>query len=1644
MASNFSSPTDVRETDSYVGIITDARVLYHKQSRFNPIRHLTPQVLSQQLEDFQAGILRYLALTMESVAQRDDTLKTVIPKRYSAIKRRKWEIMIDPNADPKEAQAHKEVLQYFYQNVEATSALDKNKRGSFPMLVEQMMDAIGKKYSAHEILWRATPEGLTAVFNFVPLQFFENRTGNLRYLQQDMDLDGIALDPTSWMICVGEGLMEACCVAYMYKHLPLKDWLLYCEKHGMPGIHGKTEHPYKSVQWEALKEAVSQVAADFSCVTGATDVIEKLDFSADGELPYPKIVDAMNRSMVEMWRGGDLGTKSHMGTAGAAGGQGTGASLQGDETFNLESADADWVSEHLQIQVDRRVIAYHFGDGTKPLAYVKVVIPELKDSTKDLAIDQFLLTSGAPLSVKEIMERYNRTIPEAGEDLLKAPMAPGGDPNAQDGQDLPSKNGIGQPGAKPKPEAGAKPGRFGARYAANEAGDGPGPSSEVAARDAARRVLAKGYVRLGKAQADDLQPLYDRIEALIEMPNEEALHAGVAKLRADLPDLLREINHDPATAEAIEQTMSAFFFNGVALGVVRQHRGKSAGLRANEFLANADGNCGTGAGGFQAGNKCSGGGSGSGFAQSFPSSMVGSGKASDNGSKSPSWLFLKTGKLPAPETLSKDSVRIDSTSGLKGVNGLKFSAGHIDPASIPDTHLESDLHPVELEHRDNHVSSGAVIVEPDGRLWLVEPKNNFGGYQNTFPKGTHEAGLTLQQNAHKEVHEETGLHIKIKSVLGDFKGDLSTTRYYMAERVGGDPRAHRPDETSAVKLVTKEDARKILNRKRDQKVLDALDDVKTQANEFKGDHAGGQPCGDGWISTDKTCHVGEGSAKASDKGDLPAVATEAKTDPMPKTEVQSKGKLTPTEYPTAHWPAHNSAAQWGSKKIGMMEQMFKDGKFAELKAIDTVPKSDKPHIYSKAVNDAQKKLISKIDAGALPSAIEPAKPAVTVKADANPHPLGTPQNPIDTAGWKKEGGQLGSNPGGVYKDEHGAKWYVKESKSDDHAKAEILSSKLYQLANAPTLDVQAVKVNGKLGVATRWQEGIAPLGVHHADIQEHFATHAWLGNWDAVGATFDNQKVIGGKPTTVDVGGSLMYRAQGEVKQPEQFSSKVHEWDNMRNPTVAPQAAQVFGPMTKGQLNASAANVSAISGHAIGKLVDVYGPGNEHEKLALTNKLIDRRDDIASKIQSVSKATTAVQAVVKEPEVEKNIAPAKNEGAQGSKVGPAIPKPPTVMSETNKSSQKKFDAIFQAALTGDIQNVHNISTKADAKQSYAKGHHKYKLSVIDAMMGKGQTPDLTVPVASGPKPPAVKGPPKAVQVTVPPMPQFVSKNAEAVAQNKKAVSEMSALVAKGDFKGFEAHPGTPSPKVQAWKEETKLAIHAAQNPPEPPKQWPEGYSKLVDGVPIHKSGKDVSEKIGYYTVLANPGVPRIPVTPQFLPQAQFGASKHEDAYNALPMNQQQAIRSYTGSGYTSINESLWNSFHNGTTLSDKARAATAGLHKAAQDLPPGATVIRGISMTDQQTKQLANSVGKVLQEPAMSSTSIKPDWGWHGNVQWRLTATPGAKGLYVGQGISSSSSEKEVILPPNSRYLITAVEKQGTKTIVHGLILPYHKGQNTV
>jgi len=527
-----------------VSVITTERVASFYLTRYNPVKNLTPQTLVSALDGYYAGRLRRLALIMERIEDVDDVVKIVAAKAKKQPGTRGWEIIAED--DSPEAATHKEALENFYNRLTVTNAIDGDVRGEVNLLLYQMMDAKAKGYACHEILWDPQPGYLTAELRFVPLWFFERTQGHLRFLEGDHDIYGVDLEPGRWLITQGDGLMRACAIAYLYKQMPLKDWLIYCGRHGMPLILGKTHATYDSPEWQAMETAVSQVSAEYSAVMSADDAIDSVDTTAKGELPHPKLVERMDRTMAAIWRGADLSTISS-----GQGAEGTGASLQGEEAELIAAADAEMLSDTLRRTIDRVVIKWATGaDAPKAYFAIKGVT---KDTTElDLKVDKQLHEMRFPISTEDLANRYGRSLPDSDENLLPPPAAQSG------ALQLRSTDEAGR-----LQDA-----------AANQRTEPAGPDHPVVGQ-----LLANARLQLAEARQQDLLPLAERLNGLYilaegEELSEDELRGALVAFRTELPELMQRINLDPQAVSVFADTMSAAVIDGMAMEAAAQQRGQ--------------------------------------------------------------------------------------------------------------------------------------------------------------------------------------------------------------------------------------------------------------------------------------------------------------------------------------------------------------------------------------------------------------------------------------------------------------------------------------------------------------------------------------------------------------------------------------------------------------------------------------------------------------------------------------------------------------------------------------------------------------------------------------------------------------------------------------------------------------------------------------------------------------------------------------------------------------------------------------------------------------------------------------------------------------------------------------------------------------
>ena len=391
--------------------ITAAQRQQAKQTRFNPLRTLTPAGLVTALDNFEAGWLRSASLLWETIERRVPIISNAAGKRKRSVSRRPWEVITTEKGDAADQQ--KEAVEYLFNNLEARDALRGDVRGGVPLLIKQMMNAPFHRYAVHELAWRARPDGnRTALCTYVPLWFFEETTGTLRFTGPLYSAEGLPLTDGEWMVTCGDGIMEAISVAYMFHKLSLEDWVNFSERFGTPGVLGRTKAAKGTPEGDAMEAAVAAFGTDFEGVIFGEDGTVKealtlIESSRTGDQPFQPMVERMERTIVALCRGADLGTISAK--------DARGASLQEDESNILEEDDCELISETLQQYLVLPTLRWRFGPGVEPLVKIQIMPSATTDVAQERQTDEFLIKHGVRITTNDLAERYGRTQADADE-----------------------------------------------------------------------------------------------------------------------------------------------------------------------------------------------------------------------------------------------------------------------------------------------------------------------------------------------------------------------------------------------------------------------------------------------------------------------------------------------------------------------------------------------------------------------------------------------------------------------------------------------------------------------------------------------------------------------------------------------------------------------------------------------------------------------------------------------------------------------------------------------------------------------------------------------------------------------------------------------------------------------------------------------------------------------------------------------------------------------------------------------------------------------------------------------------------------------------------------------------------------------------
>jgi hypothetical protein len=396
--------------------------------RFNPFASFNAAGLANALDSYLAGYLVPAARLWERLAKQQKTIRNVKAKREEAVALRPR--VIERTDDSPMAYDQAFVLEHFYGNARAGHALNRNVSGGFSKIVMQMMEAKSFGTAAHHLIWNPDssriiklPSGksvpsLTARFEYVPMEFFESRTGELRFLGMSQAYSGEPLQQSAWLITSEESpLMFAASVLAYYDKLATSDMINFSEKFGTPGIVVHTTAQRGTPEGDSAVALARSLGSNyrgtqFGALENKVEIVWPSGGTSGTSLPMHQIMEDVKRDLASLFLGSDLSSQSRGGTE-----KSVGASLQQEGEERRERADCAWISETLNAGIDVTVLRWYFGDAPV-LARVSIDAPKNEDRTILANLVAEMVGLGAQIPIEPVMKRLNVPLAKDTEKLV--------------------------------------------------------------------------------------------------------------------------------------------------------------------------------------------------------------------------------------------------------------------------------------------------------------------------------------------------------------------------------------------------------------------------------------------------------------------------------------------------------------------------------------------------------------------------------------------------------------------------------------------------------------------------------------------------------------------------------------------------------------------------------------------------------------------------------------------------------------------------------------------------------------------------------------------------------------------------------------------------------------------------------------------------------------------------------------------------------------------------------------------------------------------------------------------------------------------------------------------------------------------------
>src|SRR3990167_1105224 len=385
---------------------------------------LTPEKLATIFKAADYGDVSRQANLFAEMEEKDAHLSSVLQTRKLAVTKNDWEVLpfSEDTKDIEIAQFIEEAL----SRIQFTA--DGHCYESLESGLLSLLDAIGKGYSALEIIWNTGPEITVKELIYVEPQAisFQKDWPRPRILTDKEPTYGEEIPEHKIILhrhasrngfTPRVALLRPLAWIYLFKNYSIKDWLKFAETYGMPLRLGKIPNLDDKKVLDAMMSALEELGSSASGVIGTEMEVEFKEAEKRASVDiYKAFIEFCERAQSKAVLGQTLTTE--IGDKGSY----AASKTHGEVRQDIVKADSEQLSSTLRMQLIRPLVLFNFGqDLADRLPWFKFKYETPEDLNALATRFRTLVETGIPIGVNHARKIFNLPEPEADEPIITPP-----------------------------------------------------------------------------------------------------------------------------------------------------------------------------------------------------------------------------------------------------------------------------------------------------------------------------------------------------------------------------------------------------------------------------------------------------------------------------------------------------------------------------------------------------------------------------------------------------------------------------------------------------------------------------------------------------------------------------------------------------------------------------------------------------------------------------------------------------------------------------------------------------------------------------------------------------------------------------------------------------------------------------------------------------------------------------------------------------------------------------------------------------------------------------------------------------------------------------------------------------------------------